>query len=129
MIHRLAIAIEETSSKEKVAEHFVNCSKFYLCDLDENNILLKTETFFNPLAGEQIGFCQLPGFIKQFNVNTIIAGNMEQKIISNFLDLDINVIFAPGLIFESVLNRIVNGELHGFEVCKLEDGSYFNSYE
>jgi len=117
MNHRLAIAIEEIGNVEKVAEHFGRCTKFNVCELDEQKKVLKTETYFNPLAGEHGGACQLPTYVKQFNVNTIIAGGMGQKAISHFLEYGINVITAPGLLYEEALNLFILGKLTGYEAC------------
>lgn len=118
MNHRLAVAIEELGAEERVAEHFGRCSKFYVCELDEQNNVLKTETFFNPLVGEHSGACQLPGYVKQFNVNTIIAGGMGQKAVSNFISFGIDVITAPGLLYKEALNGFIQGDLKGYEACK-----------
>jgi len=118
MNNRIAIAIEETGIKEIVAEHFGRCSKFYLCELDEKNNLLSKESLLNPLAGEQSGTCQLPGFINQFNVNAVIAGGMGEKAITKFLDFGIDVITAPGLLYENALDLYLEGKLSGYESCK-----------
>lgn len=118
MNQRIAIAIEENGSEELVAEHFGRCIKFNVCKLDEQNNILKNETFFNPLAGEHSGACQLPGYVKQFNVTTIIAGGMGQKAVSNFLSYGIDVITAPGLRYEEALSMFIQGKLVGYESCK-----------
>jgi predicted Fe-Mo cluster-binding NifX family protein len=117
MNQRIAIAIEENGTEERVAEHFGRCSKFYVCELDEQKKVVNTETFFNPLAGEHSGACQLPAYVKQFNVNTIIAGGMGQKAVSNFLSFSIDVITAPGLLFEEALERFAHGKLMGYAAC------------
>lgn len=118
MNNRIAIAIEEQNNgRQIVAEHFGRCSKFKVCELDADNSLIKTEIYFNPLIGEHNGACQLPGYVKQFNVNTIIAGGMGQKAVSNFLSFGISVITAPGLSFDDAFSRYLNGELHGYEAC------------
>jgi len=126
MNQRLAIAIEETGTKEIVAEHFGRCSKFNVCELDEQKKIIKRETYFNPLAGEHGGACQLPGYVKQYNVSTIIAGGMGQKAVSNFLDYGINVITAPGLAYEEALNLFIQGKLSGYEAC-LHDREHHHS--
>ncbi len=118
MNNRIAIAIEENGLKETVAEHFGRCSKFYLYELDEKNNLLNKESFINPLAGEQSGTCQLPGYINQFKVNAVIAGGMGQKAITKFLDFGIDVITAPGLLYENALDLYLEGKLSGYESCK-----------
>lgn len=124
MNRRLAIAIEENGTEERVAEHFVRCTKFYVCELNEQNKVVKTETFFNPLAGEHSGACQLPGYVNQYNVQTIIAGGMGQKAVSHFLEFGIDVITAPGLLYEEALNRFSLGKLYGHVACthNHEDG-------
>jgi predicted Fe-Mo cluster-binding NifX family protein len=118
MNQRLAVAIEENGTQELVAEHFGRCSKFNVCEIDENKKVLKTETFSNPLVGQHSGACQLPGYVKQFNVNTIIAGGMGQKAVSNFLSFGIDVITAPGLQYEEAVKRFIQGELVGYDACK-----------
>lgn len=126
MNQRLAIAIEETGTKEIVAEHFGRCSKFNVCELDEQKKIIKRETYFNPLAGEHGGACQLPGYIKQYNVSTIIAGGMGQKAVSNFLEYGISVITAPGLLYEDAVNLYILGRLRGYETCSHEHGHNHN---
>ena len=120
MNQRLAIAIEEIGTKEIVAEHFGRCSKFNVCELDGQKKVLKVESFFNPLAGDHGSACQLPGYVKQFNVKTIIAGGMGQKAVSNFLSYGIDVITAPGLAYEEALDLFIEGKLRGYEACKHE---------
>ncbi len=120
MNNRIAVAIEEEESKEKVAEHFGRCSKFKVCEIDEQKNIVTQETYFNPLAGEHGGACQIPGYVKQFNINTIIAGGMGQKAVSNFLAFGIDVITAPGFLYEEALNLYIQGKLNGYTVCAHE---------
>jgi len=117
MIHRLAIAIEEDGTREKVAEHFGRCTRFNICELDEQKKVVKTETHDNPLAGQHSGACQIPGYVQQFNIHTIIAGGMGQKAISKFEEYGITVITAPGLLYQEALNLFIQGKLSGYEAC------------
>lgn len=118
MNKRVAIAIEENELIESVAEHFSKCIKFKVFELDDEKTLIKTETYFNPLIGEHNGVCQLPGYIKQFNVNTIIAGGMGQKAVDSFQRFGINVITAPGFEYKAALNLFIEGKIAGYEACK-----------
>ncbi len=111
MNQRIAIAIEEKTAEEIVTEHFGRCSKFYVCELDDQNKLLKKETYFNPLSGENGNVDQLPAYVKQFNVNTIIAGKMGQKVVTNFLSNGIDVITAAGLNYKEAINLFIQGKL------------------
>lgn len=118
MNQRIAIAIEEDGTKEIVAEHFGRCSKFYVCELDNEKKILKKEIYFNPLSGEHGTSSQLPAYVKQFNVNTIIAGGMGQQAVSNFLSNGIEVITAAGLYYHEAINLFIQGKLNGYDVSK-----------
>lgn len=122
MNHRLAIAIEECGNNEEVvAEHFGRCSKFIVCELNSENKVIKKETYFNPLNGHHGGTCQLPAYIKQFDINTIIAGGMGRKAVANFHEFGIEVITAPGLRYEQALSLFSKGKLSGYEECAGHD--------
>jgi predicted Fe-Mo cluster-binding NifX family protein len=118
MNERVAMAIEENELIERVAEHFSKCTKFKVFELDDEKTLIKTETYFNPLVGEHNGACQLPGYVKQFNVNTIIAGGMGKKAVDSFQSFGINVITAPGLDYKAALNLFIEGKIVGYEACE-----------
>ena len=117
MNHRLAIAIEENLNEERVAEHFGRCSKILVFELNEKKEVIKKENYFNPLNGHHGGICQLPGYISQYNINTIIAGGMGRKAIANFQSFGIEVITAPGMNSEEALSDFKKGKLSGYKEC------------
>jgi len=118
MNQRLAIAIEECDGNvDKVAEHFGRCSKFLVCKIEPNNEISKKETYFNPLQGHHGGQCQLPGYIHQFDIQTIIAGGMGKKAVANFHSYGIEVITAPGYKVEDALTLFLEGKISGYEEC------------
>jgi len=119
MNQRLVIATEENNNGHQiVAEHFGRSSKFYVYELDADKNIIREEIYFNPLAGEHSGSCQLPGYLKQFNVEAVIAGGMGQKAVNNFHLSGIDVITAPGLSCKDALNLFIEGKLSGYESCK-----------
>ena len=117
MNRRVAIAVEESGSEERVAEHFGRCSKFNICELDGGNRVVKPESYFHPLNGEHGGACQLPAYVKQFNVGTVIAGGMGRKAVSGFHELGMEVITAPGLLYKEAVELFALGKLRGYEEC------------
>ena len=117
MNRRLAVAIEESGSEERVAQHFGHCSKFNICELDSENRVVKQESYFNPLNGEHGGACQLPAYVKQFKVDTIIAGGMGRKAVMGFQESGIDVVTAPGLLFNEAVKLFAEGKLSGYEEC------------
>lgn len=125
---RLAIAIEELQNQERVAEHFGSCTKFKVYELDENKNIVKEEAYFNPLSGEHRGVCQLPGYIKQFNVNTVIAGGMGQKAFRNFQNFGIEVLEAPGLYIQEALAKFISGELNELKICSSHHHHHHNHH-
>lgn len=121
---RIAVAIEEAEAEERVAEHFGQCVKFNLCEIDEEKKIVKNESYFNPLTGDHGGACQLPGYLNQFKINAIISGGMGQRAVSNFQKFGIEVITAPGLEFNYAVDLFIQGKLSGFDVCKHEHGHH-----
>jgi predicted Fe-Mo cluster-binding NifX family protein len=118
MNHRLAIAIEEQpDGKQTVAEHFGRCSSFIILEIDPQKQIIKRESQFNPFYGQHTGNCQLPGYIQQFDINTIIAGGMGQKAVFNFHNFNIEVITASGLGFDEALSGFLEGKLKGYQEC------------
>ncbi len=117
MNRRLVVAIEESGSEERVAEHFGRCSRFCICELDEMNRVVKQESYFNPLNGEHGGVCQLPAYVRQFNVDAIIAGGMGRKAVAGFHELGMEVITAPGLLYREAVDLYATGKLNGYQEC------------
>lgn len=114
MNNRIVMALDEDESgKQIIATHFGNCNKFKVFELNEQNELVKVESYFNPLVGNKEGYCQIPGYIKQFNVKAIIAGKMEQETIDKFLNLGISIFFAPGFRYKDAFNLYFKDKLDG----------------
>jgi predicted Fe-Mo cluster-binding NifX family protein len=112
MNHRLAIAIDGyKDNNNKVAANFGNCSKFIIYEINSQKEIVSEEEYFNPLRGHHEELCQLPGYIKQFEVDTLITGNIGQKAVSNFNEYGIAVIIAPGLCSENVLSLFLQNKL------------------
>lgn len=117
MNRRIALAIEGEGRESRIAAHFARCSKFIVVELNEKDEEVKTENYFNPLAGQHSGSCQIPGYVRQFNVSTIIAGGMGQKAVNNFHNFGIEVVTASDLSFSDALDLYLKGEISGYEVC------------
>ena len=122
MNKRIAIAIEETAdNKELIAEHFGRCNKILVKEVNPGKEIVQEEEYFNPLSGHTGGTCQLPGYINQFSVNTVIAGGMGTKAITNFQAFGIEVITAPGLSKDEALKLYLDGKLAGYDECAHTD--------
>jgi predicted Fe-Mo cluster-binding NifX family protein len=118
MNKRLAIAVEEINgNKPRVAEHFGHCTSFRVYEFNENKEIIKHESYNNPLSGHQGGACQLPAYVKQFEVNTIIAGGMGTKAVTLFQSYGIEVITAPGFDVEESLKEYLAGNISGYTEC------------
>jgi predicted Fe-Mo cluster-binding NifX family protein len=118
MNHKIAVAVEENIGMEpRVAEHFGHCSKFNVYEINDNKEIVKEESYNNPLSGHQGGACQLPAYVQQFGVNTIIAGGMGAKAVMLFQSFGIEVITAPGLNIIEAIKKLLNGNLSGYTEC------------
>jgi predicted Fe-Mo cluster-binding NifX family protein len=118
---RIAVAVTESGAIENVAEHFGRCEKFNVCEISDDKSISKKESYFNPLNGDHGGACQLPNYLTQFKIKTIIAGGMGRKAIQSFNNSGIDVITAPGLEYNKALALFIEGKLSGYSECKHED--------
>ncbi len=118
MAKRLAVAVEDISSSNQiVAEHFGRCTGFRVFNIDEENNVIDEEYYENPLNNHHGGTCQLPGIVKQFNADIVIAGGMGMKAIQLFHSFNIEVITAPGKKVAIAVPEYLSGKLSGFEEC------------
>lgn len=123
MNKNIAVAVETSpNGGPKVSEHFGRCSSFFVYRLDGDNKIVKQEDHPNELGGMHTSACQLPPYVKQFNVNVVIAGGMGMKAISQFNNFGIEVITAPGLVPNEALELYLEGKIKGYDECKHHDG-------
>lgn len=114
---RIAIAVE-SELVQRVAEHFGRCTGFCIYEIDKDNNLINEGITPNPLGAHGGGTCQLPHFVNTLNVDVIVAGGMGQKAIQLFQNYNIEVITAPGLEVNTIIEKYISGELKGYEECK-----------
>ncbi|MCT4508720.1 MAG: NifB/NifX family molybdenum-iron cluster-binding protein [Tepidibacter sp.] len=94
--------IAVASDNKIVSGHFGHCEGFRVYEAEGNKVL-KSEFVENP--GHRPGF--LPVFLKELNVNVIIAGGMGATAQDLFRENNIEVVVgASGLTDESVQNYI-----------------------
>jgi predicted Fe-Mo cluster-binding NifX family protein len=107
---RIAISTDGDS----VSPHFGRCPSFTIVDIEDSNII-KKETIDNP--GHHPGF--LPQFLRERDVNYIIAGGMGQRAVQLFAQQGIEIIVGISGTIDDVIQKIVNGTLKGGEsLCK-----------
>lgn len=99
---KIAIA----SDGKNVSGHFGHCEGFTVYKVKDNNVLSK-EFIENP--GHKPGF--LPVFLKELDVNLIIAGGMGQTAQDLFEENGVSVIVGAVGICDDVLDIYLKGEL------------------
>ena len=99
---KIAIA----SDGKIVSGHFGHCEGFTIYETEENKVL-KQEFVQNP--GHRPGY--LPVFLKDLNVNVIIAGGMGATAQELFADNNINVVVGAMGQCDDVIKEFVNGNL------------------
>jgi predicted Fe-Mo cluster-binding NifX family protein len=124
MAKNIAIAVESApNGGTRVSGHFGRCSSFFVYRLDNDNKVIKQEDHPNQLGGIHSGACQLPPYVKQFDVNVIIAGGMGTKAIAQFNNFGIEVVTAPGLIPLEALELYLHGKIKGYDACTQHEGN------
>lgn len=107
---RLAIAAENN----QVSAHFGHCEGFSIYNITDGKVE-SNEFIANP--GHQPGF--LPVYLKEANVNLIIAGGMGERAQMLFAQNGIDVIVGASGSCEDALNQYLSGNLQSKgEFCK-----------
>lgn len=99
---KIAIASEE----KYVSGHFGHCEGFTMYNLEGKKVIKKE---FVPNPGHKPGY--LPVFLKENNVNVIIAGGMGATAQELFKENNIEVIVGVEGICDDVIENFINSEL------------------
>lgn len=114
---KIAIA----SDNKMVSPHFGHCEGFTVYKVNSNKI--EDESFIaNP--GHKPGF--LPVFLKEKEVDIIIAGGMGQRAQQLFAEKNIKVIVGAEGNCDKIINKYINDELQSTnDVCNrhMNEGS------
>ena len=99
---KIAIA----SDGKNVSQHFGHCEGFTIYEVAEGKIL-SNEFTQNP--GHKPGY--LPVFLKELNVDVIIAGGMGETAQQLFNERNIEVIVGTQGLCDDTINKYVKGDL------------------
>ncbi|MGK0466452.1 NifB/NifX family molybdenum-iron cluster-binding protein [Clostridium sp.] len=99
---KIAVASEE----KKVSGHFGFCEGFTIYEVEEGKSLSKS---FTQNPGHKPGY--LPVFLKELNVNAIIAGGMGETAQKLFNEKGIEVVVGAQGFTDDVVQKYINGEL------------------
>jgi predicted Fe-Mo cluster-binding NifX family protein len=114
---RIAVAIENNGSPEgTVSAHFGRCPVYAVWCI-EQGVPVKQEVVSNPYFQEHTPGA-VPGFIRNLDVNVMIAGGMGPKAISMFTQMGIEVITGVAGHPEKVVSAYSRGELGGIVPCR-----------
>lgn len=107
---RVAVALEGRF----VSEHFGHCEGFGVYEISNDNRIVSSSEIPNP--GHQPGF--LPVFLKEKNVNVIIAGGMGGRAQELFAENGIQVVVGASGDKNEAVSKFLSGELVSTEsVC------------
>jgi len=114
---RIAISVETNNELESVvAHHFGRCPYFAIVDIDGTEFKA-VEVITNPyFSNHQPG--QVPGFIKEQNVNVMLSGGMGGRAIQFFQEYGIQTATGATGTVRTALESYLGGELSGAAPCK-----------
>jgi len=98
--------IAVASDEKYVSGHFGHCEGFTIYEVEEGKSLEKS---FTPNPGHRPGF--LPVFLRELNVDVIIAGGMGETAQDLFNENGIEVVVGAQGLSDDVVQKFVNGEL------------------
>jgi len=98
--------ISVASDGKNVSGHFGHCEGFTIYEVEEGKDLNKS---FVQNPGHRPGF--LPIFLRDLNVNVIIAGGMGETAQNLFNENGIEVVVGASGLCDDVVNQYINGQL------------------
>ncbi|WP_234124119.1 NifB/NifX family molybdenum-iron cluster-binding protein [Clostridium hydrogenum] len=99
---KIAVASEE----KYISGHFGHCGGFTIYDVDGSKILNQS---FTPNPGHKPGY--LPVFLKELEVNVIIAGGMGETAQKLFEENEIKVVVGIEGLCDDAVNKYIEGKL------------------
>ncbi|MGH4141058.1 NifB/NifX family molybdenum-iron cluster-binding protein [Clostridium sp.] len=106
--------IAVASDGKQVSGHFGHCEGFTIYEVEEGKTANKN---FTPNPGHKPGY--LPVFLKELNVNLIIAGGMGETAQNLFNEKGIEVVVGAQGLSDDIVQKYINGELKSTgSVCK-----------
>ncbi|QGU94570.1 dinitrogenase iron-molybdenum cofactor [Clostridium bovifaecis] len=107
---KIAIA----SEGKYASGHFGHCEGFTVYEVTEDKSLNKS---FTPNPGHRPGY--LPVFLKELDINVIIAGGMGETAQELFNENGIQVVVGAQGFSDDIVQRYINGELKSTgSVCR-----------
>lgn len=114
---RVAIATENGY----VAQHFGRCPGFTIFDVEDGKVVNKTFRENPGYRAHQPG--AVPMFLKNQNVDCVIAGGMGPNAVMNLQAAGIKVIIGVTGNIDEIMNKFINDTLiSGKSLCKRSHG-------
>ncbi len=102
----------------KVSAHFGRCPAFTIIDIKKGDVKSK-KIINNP--GHKTGY--LPEFLRQYDVECIIAGGMGRKAYALFEEKKIKSIIGVTGDVDKIIDKLINGTLkEGQSLCNPGSG-------
>lgn len=98
--------IAVASEKDQASAHFGHCEGFTVYEVNEGKVVNKS---FTPNPGHRPGF--LPVFLKELEINVIIAGGMGASAQQLFNENGIEVVVGAEGVSDDLVEKYIKGEL------------------
>ncbi len=114
---KIALACEDNQGLDgQISQHFGRCPSYLIVDVEGNEVK-KSEVVENPYYTNHIPG-KVPQFIKEQDVQVMIAGGMGPRAIDMFSTFGIEVVTGAIGNAGNVLQAYLQGEIAGVEPCK-----------
>ena len=115
---QISIAVESDKGLEaEVSRHFGRCPYYVILEVEEEKIKQPVKVIANPYAESHGRPGQVPSFLKEQEIEVIIAGGMGPRAIEFFHHYGIRVVTgARGKVKEAVEN-FLKGQLKNGGAC------------
>ena len=118
---RIAFSCEDKNGlNSEMSMHFGRCPFFTLIDVEEGK-MTNAQVVANPAFENHVPGA-VPKFIRDQNINVMIAGGMGPKAVNMFNGFGLEVATGVGGKIEKVLEAYLEGKVQGTVPCKHDHG-------
>jgi len=115
---RIGVAVESNNGLEaEVSGHFGRCPYYTILEVQEGKVKEPVKVIANPYFSSHGEPGQVPSFLKEQEIEVIIAGGMGPRAVQFFSQFSIKVATGVSGKVKEAVDSFLKGELKSSESC------------
>ena len=114
----IGVAVESNNGLEaEISGHFGRCPYYAILEVQEGKVKEPVRVIANPYFSSHGEPGQIPSFLKEQEIEVIIAGGMGPRAVGFFNQYGIKAVTRASGKVEEIIDSFLKGELESSEPC------------